>query len=92
MTKVYLMQIIVTTALSFYGLTPFWCDSCGNSYLDTEMVTCENCGAELCKDCADLYDETHGPDAVGCFVCEGRPGVDGHDESADPYVVPGLFI
>lgn len=72
-----LMQIIIVYVLSMYGLTPFWCDSCGESYLTDYMSICDTCGAHLCDSCV----AAHSGD--GCFVCEGDPTVQGHDPDDD---------
>lgn len=60
------MHWLITTILALYGLTPAWCDSCGESYLSTEMVSCATCGATICPICDDLHD------GVGCYVCDGN--------------------
>lgn len=75
--NVKLMQIIITAVLSLYGLTPFWCDSCGESYLTDYMTVCDVCGAHLCSSCVDAHT------GAGCFVCEGDPTVQGHDPADD---------
>lgn len=63
---VHFMQWLITTILALYGLTPLWCDSCGESYLDTEMTTCDVCGATICPICDELYE------GIGCYVCDGN--------------------
>lgn len=85
--SVYLMKLIITSVLALYGLTPFWCDSCGETYLYSNMIVCDNCGAHICETCAELYD------GDGCFVCNGEHGIIGHDSSEDvePVTLDELF-
>jgi len=63
---VQFMQYIITAVLAMYGLTPAWCDSCGESYLSDQMTYCDCCGATICPVCDDLYE------GVGCYVCDGN--------------------
>lgn len=63
---VAVMKYIITAILAIYGLTPMWCDSCGETYLDSEMVACDVCGAAICPVCDEYYE------GVGCYVCEGN--------------------
>lgn len=91
MSYVTFMKLIITSVLAIYGLTPFWCDSCGNTYLDAEKIECENCGAWICEQCADLYEGEHGDTCIGCYVCDGGAGIIGHDNATDPQPIEGLF-
>lgn len=91
MSYVTFMKLIITSVLAIYGLTPFWCDSCGNTYLDTEKIECENCGAWICEQCADLYENENGDTCIGCYVCEGQAGIFGHDPTDDVQPIEGLF-
>lgn len=91
MSYVTFMKLIITSVLAIYGLTPFWCDSCGNTYLDTEKIECENCGAWICEQCADLYENEHGDTCIGCYVCNGGAGIIGHDHADDVQPIEGLF-
>lgn len=91
MSYVTFMKLIITSVLAIYGLTPFWCDSCGNTYLDMEKIECENCGAWICEQCADLYEGEHGDTCIGCYVCDGGAGIIGHDHATDPQPIEGLF-
>lgn len=91
MSYVTFMKLIITSVLAIYGLTPFWCDSCGNTYLDTEKIECENCGAWICGQCADLYEGEHGDTCIGCYVCNGGAGIIGHDHADDVQPIEGLF-
>lgn len=91
MSYVTFMKLIITSVLAIYGLTPFWCDSCGNTYLDTEKIECENCGAWICEQCADLYEGEHGDTCIGCYVCNGGAGIIGHDNADDVQPIEGLF-
>lgn len=80
MTYTAFIQALITAVLAIYGLTPFWCDSCGETYLTSDMVVCDVCGAHVCTGCADAYETEHG---LGCFVCEGDPTISGHDPEND---------
>lgn len=91
MTYVAFMKLIITSVLAIYGLTPFWCDSCGETYLDSDMIVCENCGAYICEICADLYENENGDTCIGCYVCEGQAGIIGHNPDNDVQPIKGLF-
>lgn len=86
MTQTKFIQLIIVSVLAIYGLTPFWCDSCGETYLDSDMTVCDVCGAEVCPVCVDYYEGDS-----GCFVCDGDASVQGHDHTSDVQPVYGLF-
>lgn len=89
MTYVTFVKVLCTAVLAMYGLTPFWCDSCGESYLTSDMVVCDVCGAHVCTGCADAYETEHG---IGCFVCEGDSSVSGHDPENDAPDLQGFYF
>lgn len=89
MTYTLFVKVVCTAVLALYGLTPFWCDSCGESYLTSDEVVCSVCGAHVCTGCADAYETEHG---LGCFVCEGDSSVDGHDPENDAPNLEGFWL
>lgn len=51
------------------GYSPVWCESCGEPTAPADVVTCETCGAHVCRVCADSYAYTVG-DTGQCFACD----------------------
>lgn len=66
MTRYLLIQLIATLLL---GYTPLYCDSCGMLTPPDAMTTCDACGAQVCRICADSYAYTV-PGSGLCFYCD----------------------
>lgn len=62
--RVFALKVALTLILAAQGVTPFWCDSCGEMWDSRDAVVCEVCGSDICPICADSYD------GAGCYVCE----------------------
>lgn len=66
MARFIIIQLIATLLL---GYTPVYCESCGMLTPLDAMITCDACGAHVCRICADSYDYTV-PGSELCFVCD----------------------